>query len=182
MDLSWISIIWSMAMSASLTLAAIHLVVWLQGRTAGHHLLFFFAATAVAAMACCELWMMRAETPGQYANAIRWLHVPAFIIVVALTGFVLLYLRAGRRPLAWALCLLRALSLVVNFLVGQNLNYLEITDLRSVAFLGELVAVSRGHTKPVDADGPDKLATSSQVSYWTPRSACGDAVTGDSPW
>ncbi len=48
------------------------------------------------------------------------------VVILSLTGFVSLYLRAGRRWLAWAICALRTFSLALNFLVGQNLNYLEI--------------------------------------------------------
>src|SRR5271166_5248144 len=45
------------------------------------------------ALAGCEYWMMRAQTPAEYATALRWLHVPIFVTTV---GFVLVQLRAGR--------------------------------------------------------------------------------------
>jgi hypothetical protein len=48
------------------------------------------------ALAGCELWMMQAETPAQFATALRRLQVPVWMIIMALIGFVLVNLRAGR--------------------------------------------------------------------------------------
>jgi two-component system sensor kinase FixL len=76
--MSWVTIIWSMVASACLTLALLPLLVWYRKRTAWANLLFSLTAVATAAMAFCELWMMRAETPGQFGTALRWLHVPAW--------------------------------------------------------------------------------------------------------
>ncbi len=63
--------------------------------------------------------MMLAETPGQFGTALRWIHVAAFVVIVSLIGFVLLYMRAGRLWLAWTVCALRAFSLL-NFLTGPE--------------------------------------------------------------
>jgi two-component system, LuxR family, sensor kinase FixL len=149
MSLNWVLIVWSTAASASLTLAAIHFLVWFKSRTAWANLLFSLAATAVVVVACCELWMMRAETPAEIGAAVRWGQVAVWVVLLSLTGFVMLYLRAGRRWLAWTFCGLRTFSLALNFLVGQNLNYLEITGLRHIRFLGESVAVARGVANPL---------------------------------
>ena len=148
--MSWasIQIVWPMAASASLTLAAMHFAVWLKDRTAWAYLLFFLTATAAAAMAFFELSMMRAETPEQFSTALRWGHVPLWVLIVTLTGFVLLYLRAGRPWLAWSVCALRTFALLLNFVAGPNLNYREITGLRHVPFFGESVAIAEGAANP----------------------------------
>jgi len=146
--MSWVTIIWSMVASACLTLAAIYFLVWCQKRTARAYLLFFMTSAATAAYAGCELWLMRAETPAQFAAVLRWGHVPMWVIILSLVGFVRFHLRAGRPWLAWTVCALRTLALLLNFLVGQNLNYLEVTALRSVAFLGESVSVAVGVSNP----------------------------------
>jgi PAS domain S-box-containing protein len=137
-----------MVASACLTLAAVNLLVWCKKRAAWANLLFSLTAVGTAGMAYCELWMMQAETPGQFGTALRWLHVPAWALLVALVGFVRLYLRAGRSWLAWSFVGLRTLSLLLDFLVGQNLNYLEITRLRHIPFLGESVSVAKGVANP----------------------------------
>ena len=146
--MSWVTVIWSMTASACLTLAAVNLLVWWKKRTEWANLLFSLTAVGTAGMAFCELWMMRAETPGQFGTALRWLHVPAWALLVALVGFVRLYLRAGRPWLAWSFAGLRTLSLLLDFLVGQNLNYLEITRLRHIPFFGESVSVAVGVANP----------------------------------
>lgn len=137
-----------MVASACLTLAAMQFLVWFKKRTAWGNLLFSTMAVATAAGAFSELWMMRAETPGQFATALRWHHVPVWLGIVSIVGFVQLHLRAGRPWLAWSACVLRTISLLLNFLMEQNLNYREIIGLRQVPFLGESVSVAEGVTNP----------------------------------
>ena len=105
-------------------------------------------AAATALVAVCELWLMRAETTGDFGVALRWLHLPVWVVIVSLVGFVRLYLRAGRPWLAWVVCGTRTLSLVLNFALTPNLNYREITGLRPIRFLGESVSVADGVPSP----------------------------------
>jgi len=146
--MSWITVIWSMVAAACLTLAAMHLLVWFKKRTAWANLLFSVTAAAAAAVAFCELSMMRAETPEQFGTMLRWFHVPVWAIIVALVVFVRLHLRAGRSWLAWTICTLRTFSLLLNFVVGQDLNYREVTGLRHIPFFGESVVVAEGASNP----------------------------------
>jgi two-component system, LuxR family, sensor kinase FixL len=148
MSLNWVLIVWSMAASASLMLAGIHLLVWCRNRTAWANLLFALMAMAVVPLAVCEVWMMRAVTPAEFGTALRWLQVAAWVATLSMTGFVLLYLRAGRPWLAATICALRTFSLLANFLTGQNINFRAITALPQVRFLGESVAVPHGATNP----------------------------------
>jgi len=146
--MNWVTIIWSMVASACLVLAAMYLLVWAMKRSAWTNLLFALTAIATAALAYCELSMMWAQTPGQFSTALRWLHVPSWVLLLSLVGFVRLQLRAGRLWLAWSLIGLRTLSLLLDFLVGQNLNYREITRLRRIPFFGESVSVAEGVSNP----------------------------------
>src|SRR6058998_4258380 len=146
--MSWVTVIWSIGSGACLTLALMHFVVWWKDRTARANLIFAVMATAVAVLAALELAMMRAETPGQFGIAVRWLHVPAWVIVASLVGFVRLYLKAGRRWLAWTVVAMRTLSLILNFIFSPNINYREITALRHIPFLGESVSVAKGVPNP----------------------------------
>ncbi len=146
--MSWITVIWSMIASACLTLAVIYFLVWYSNRTRWAHLLFSVTAASTTVFAFCELWLMRAETPGELATAIRWGHVPLFVWLVSITWFVRVYLGTGRSWLAWTICGLRAFALLINFLVGQNLNYREVSSLRHSQFLGESVTVFAGVPNP----------------------------------
>ena len=148
LQMSLITIIWSMIASASLTLAGIQLLVWGRNRKAWANLLFCLTAVPTAAFAFCELRMMRAETPAEFATTLKWAHVPVWLLVVSLVWFVRLFLNAGRPWLAWTVCGLRTSALLLNFCVGQNLNYREITRLRHIPFLGESVAVAEGVHNP----------------------------------
>ena len=71
------------------------------------------------------------------------------MIVLSLVGFVRFHLRAGRLWLGWSVVALRTLSLLLNSLVGQNLNYREVTALRHVPFLGDSVAIGVGVSNPL---------------------------------
>jgi two-component system, LuxR family, sensor kinase FixL len=146
--MSSVTIIWAMIASACLTLALVHVLVWWRRRAAWANLLFALTAMATALFAGCELWLMRAETPGAFGMLMRWAHVPAWALIVSLVGFVRLYLRAGRLWLAWTVCAVRTLSLILNFVCTPNLNYREITALRHVPFLGETVVVAEGVPNP----------------------------------
>jgi two-component system, LuxR family, sensor kinase FixL len=148
MQISLITVIWSMIASACLTLAVIHLLVWCKNRKAWTNLLFSLTAVSTAAFAFSELRMMRAGTPAEFATALKWAHVQVWLVVVSLVWFVRLLFKAGRPWLAWTVCSLRTSALLLNFLVGQNLNYREITRLRHVPFLGESVSVAEGVPNP----------------------------------
>lgn len=142
--MNWVTIIWSMTASACLTLALMNFFIWCRQRDAWANLLFALMAVGTAALAGFELAMMRATTTATFGLALRWLHVPAWVIVVSLVGFVRLYLNAGRGWLLWSICGLHSFSLVLNFVLGQSLNYWQISELQPIPFLGESVSVAEG--------------------------------------
>ena len=151
--MSLVTVIWSMVAAACLTLAAIHFPVWWRNRGAQTTLAFALAAVSTAALAFCELVMLKAATPREYATAVRWAHVPIALLLVALAGFAFHYLDAGRRWLAATAIGMRLVSLVLNFATGQNLNWLEVRELRPITFLGDAIVVPVGVTNPWMAVG-----------------------------
>ena len=169
--MSWVTIVWSMVASACLTLAAMHLLVWARRRSAWAHLLFALSAAGVAAYAGCELWMMRAETPGEFGVALRWAHVPVWVIVVSLVAFARLYLRAGRLWLAWAAFGVRTLALLLNFGPAPNLNYREISALRHLPVSRGDRLLGRGRAQSLEAGRSTELAVPPAVRHG--RLACG---------
>jgi two-component system sensor kinase FixL len=146
--MSWVTIIWSMIASACLMLAAMHLLIWYKKRTAWASLIFAVMAVMTATLAGLELWGMRAETAQEYGVILRWAHVPYWVLIISLVVFIRVYLRAGRPWLAWTVCAMRTFALLLNFLVGQNLNYREVTGLRHVLYFGESVSVGEGVANP----------------------------------
>ncbi len=147
--MTWITIVWSMNAAACLTLAGIYLLVWCKQREGWAHLLFTFTAVAAAAIAAFELAMMHAETVGRYEALIRWIHVPVWVLIVSVVSFVRLYLRAGRPWLAWSICGLRTLVLILDFIFTPNLNFRHITSLRQFPWGGgEIISVPIGVANP----------------------------------
>lgn len=146
--MSWITVVWSMIAAACLTLAFIQLSVWARERTRLPHLIFALLALAVVGMTALEVRMMHAQTIEEFAKAQRWLHVPIFAAVLAMVWFVRVFLGTGRLWLAYTVCALRLLALIVNFSSGVNLNYREITGLRQIELWGESIAVADGVFNP----------------------------------
>ena len=136
-----ITVLWSMAAGAALTLAVVHLLVWAFDRTARANLMFSIIALAVAGMAPTELGMMHAASPEEYGFWVRWFHVPLFFAIVGMVLFVRLHLGTGRVWLAWMVIGMRSVVLVGNFLLPQpNFTWREIHSLHQVPFLGEKVS------------------------------------------
>src|ERR1700746_3314232 len=125
--MSVITVIWSLGAGACLTLAFLQFIVWWKDRTAYANLVFSFGAVAVAVFAALEFALMRAETPAQFGIIARWIHVPAWVLIVSIVAFVRLYLNAGRRWLAWAVVAIRTLALILNFVLSPNIHSRELT-------------------------------------------------------
>src|SRR5215510_9430395 len=146
--MSWVTIIWWMSAGACLTLAFLQFIVWWKDRAACANLVFAVGAVAVAIFAALELALMRTDTAAQFDTIARWIHVPAWVLIVSIVVFVRLYLNAGRRWLAWTIVAVRTLALILNFVLSPNINYRKITTLRHVPFLGESVSVPVGVPNP----------------------------------
>src|SRR5262245_449731 len=105
--MNMIPILWSMSASAVLTLALIHLIVWLNDRRAYANLAFVGLALSVSGLALCELLMFSADTAEQFGSRLRWTHLPVSAAVASIVAFVHLYFGTGRRWLGSAVLLLQ---------------------------------------------------------------------------
>ena len=147
--MSWLTVIWSMAAAACLTLASMHGLIWFKQRSALHHLLFSLAAIGVAGVSGGELAMLRSQTPEQFALALRYVHIPMFIVIVSLVAFVRVYFGTGRTWLMGAIWALRALILIINFVTWPNFNFRAISSLSFVRiFRDETAAIGVGVPSP----------------------------------
>ena len=146
--MSWIIPIWSIAAGVCLCLAALHFLVWLRSRASLVNLIFSLAAMAGCAIALQEMVLMHAQTPAEYGEVLRWMHVSVAVIIIAIVWIVRLHLRAGRVWLAWLVSGLRIVVLLANLLTSPNATFREITDLRFVPWLGEVVSIPVGEPSP----------------------------------
>jgi len=144
-----------MIASAILTLALLHLFIWFNQRRQWAHLFFSIAAIAVAVIAGMEFMGMRAASIEQMSTLLRWCHLPFLVIWVAIAFFVRFHFGTGRLWLAWTVCGLRTLALILSFSTGQNLFFREITRLKHVAiFSGETISIPQGVLNPWYVIGP----------------------------
>ena len=146
--MSWITVVWSMNAAACLTLAGFYCLVWYKQRENWVYLLFSSSAVAAAAIAAFELAMMHAQTVGRYEALVRWVHVPTWVLIISFVIFVRLYLHAGRPWLAWSICGLRTLVLILNFIFTPSINFRQITSLRQFSWGGEIISVPIGVANP----------------------------------
>jgi len=152
--MSWVTLLWSMDAALCFTLAGIYLLVGLRQRAERKHLLFSCSALAAGAIALFELALMRAETTAEFGALLRWVQLPIWILVVSIVWFVRIYLRAGRPWLAWSVCGLRTLTLILNFIFTPNINFREITGVRHLHWWGgEIVSFPAGVANPWTATG-----------------------------
>lgn len=146
--MSWVTVIWSMVVAVCLTMAVPHLVICLRQRCNWVNSLFAMAAIAVAGIAVGEFAMMRAETPAQIGRLQQLTHLPIFVLLVALVGFVRSYFKTGRDWLGYAAIATRLVSLIINFAYPPNINFREVTGIRHLPFLGEMVSMPIGVANP----------------------------------
>jgi signal transduction histidine kinase len=147
--MSWITILCAMIAASCLTVAAVHLFVWLRSRDAWMNLLLANCAVSAAAVVAFDVALMHAETPTQFAVMLRWLHVPLAWALISTMFFARAYLEAGRNWLLWLTVAMRLVVLALNFAVPVNLNFREITAIQSVTVLGESVTVPVGRPNPL---------------------------------
>lgn len=145
--MNWVVVVWSMASAICATLAAINAAVWFRNRSVANGL-FAVLALSTAALSLFELALMLSTTATEYSQVLRWAHVPIFALTLAIVLFARVYLRAGRPWLAWTACGLRGLTLIVNFLAAENVNFLHISSLGHVSFLGVQAAYPQGERNP----------------------------------
>lgn len=153
--MSWITILWSMLASMSLTFALLHLFVWAKGIQRWANLSFAVAAVAAAVITGMELMAMRATSVEQMAILLRWAHLPLLVLWVAILYFVRFYFDTGRAWLAWTAAGLRVLALILSLTTGQNLFFDEITGLKHIViFGGETISIPQGTLNPWYVVGP----------------------------
>jgi signal transduction histidine kinase len=136
-----VTILWSSVAGAALTMAGAHGALWILDRRRLASLAFSVVALAVAGLSIAELGMMHSTSAAEYGVWVRWFHLPNFFAIVGLVAFVHLEFGTGRPWLAGLIVALRAVLLALNFVLDPNVTWREISSLRTMAFLGEPVAV-----------------------------------------
>ena len=146
--MNWITIICSMIAASCLTVAGIHLLVWLRSRRAWTNLLLANCGLSAAVIVGCNIALMHADSATQSAALLRWMYVPLTWGLISLMLFVRQYLDAGRTWLMWSVIGVRAIALVVNFAMPVGVILRDVTTIQSVSILGERVMIPVGPANP----------------------------------
>ncbi len=139
--MSLVTFLWSLNAALALMFAAVCAMVWRVDRRDIAKLVFCVIALATAAATPFELGMMQANTAAELGEMLRWYHLPIFFTLIGQMLFVRFYLGTGRLWLLWTIIPIRVFVLVANFSVQPNFNFLEISSLQQIMFLGEGVSV-----------------------------------------
>jgi signal transduction histidine kinase len=146
--MNWITVICSMIAASCLTVAGIHLLVWLRSRRAWTNLLLANCALSAAVIVGCNIALMHASSVAHSAALLRWMYVPLTWGVISLMLFVRQYLNAGRTWLVWCVLAVRAIALVLNFAMPVGVILRDVTTIQTVSILGERVTIPVGPTNP----------------------------------
>ena len=143
--MGFFSIAYISFITLALTLLVIHFRVWLSRRADLDNLMFSLAALGAALLAVSELFFLKTYSLEKYNLLIRLVHIPLFILIVSITWFVRFNFKTGRVWLAYTITALWALGLILNFIIGDNLTFVELEGLRQIeTFSGEIVNIPFG--------------------------------------
>jgi two-component system, LuxR family, sensor kinase FixL len=148
-SLSWITAIWSMVASVCLTLAFIHLYIWVRDPGRYAYLLFSASALGAALTGLFELLTLQARSVAQYEWAMYWGQIPEAALAVSMVWFIRVYFQAGRRWILIAITALWTLLLLLNYSSQHTIEFRKITGFyKGVTFWGERFAQAAGESNP----------------------------------
>jgi PAS domain S-box-containing protein len=148
--LNLVTILWTFAFTACLTIGLIYLFVWIRLRKSKENLLFSLSAIGAAVTGFFELLAINSNDISTYVVALKYQTFGVFIMLVCLVWFMLFYFETGRKWLAWLFTLIWIFSLGVNFIAPYSLVYSEVIRLEKLPLpWGELYTTAIGIDHPL---------------------------------
>lgn len=148
--MSIITILWSTAAAACLTIGVINLFIWFRLKQSKANLLFSFAALGASAVAYTELIGLTAQNIPAYALALKFQTLGVFVMLVSLVWFIYVYFGTGKKWLVLLITFLWCISIVLNFVAPYSIVYSEITGLKQLSMpWGELYIIAIGADHPL---------------------------------
>lgn len=146
--MNWMQLTWPMLASASLIVAIAHVVIWIARPPQKAHLALSLAAVSVAALALLELAAYRTVVPAELATYLRWMHLAIAVMVLSLLYVLHHWFGYGSTRIVVAAAATRLVALALNFMVGDNLNYLAVTEVGRSVWMGVPISHPIGETNP----------------------------------
>ncbi|MBT8382770.1 MAG: sigma 54-interacting transcriptional regulator [Ignavibacteriaceae bacterium] len=148
--MSILTILWTFAFTACLTIGLIYLFVWFRLRKSKENLLFSLAAIGAAIVGFFELLALNAIDIPSYVIALKYQTLGIFIMLVALIWFVLFYFGTGRKWIVWLFTFIWMFSIIVNFISPNGVVYSEIMELNRLSLpWGEQYTTAKGIDNPL---------------------------------
>ena len=131
--MSVLTIAWSMAAAASITLGLMHFFIFLWKRNAVANLLFSIIALGGAGAILTELFLLKEQDVQQYINTIKISHTFISVMLISLVWLVYVYFKTGRRWLAIAITGIWSISVAINLFSPYSIIFSELPVLNSIA-------------------------------------------------
>jgi signal transduction histidine kinase len=135
--------VWTMVGAASVTLAAVHAVVWVLDRRQRYHLVFCIVGVSAALLARTEYGMAQSASVDDYRYWLRWFYVASCVSTIGLVLFIHLYFGTARAWLGWTVAILRTLVTIGN-VAGPATASWRPTSVDQATWLGQSVSSSSG--------------------------------------
>lgn len=143
--MSIITILWSFASAACLTLALQHLLIWFKNKKLDANLFLTMAAAGAAGNALLELYALKADSIDEIIFAFSYAHIMVFLIIVSLTWFIFVYFKSANKVLAVIITLLWSLVIIINAFSEFSVVYTNISGINySETYWGESYALAAG--------------------------------------
>jgi len=149
--MNYVEIAQYMAFAVFLTIAVIHLLVWLRAHREITHLLFAITAACAGVNAIAEARMYRADSVDVMSYALRWYVATSGCWAIAAVCFIASYAPAGRIGKYVATLIVAAFvtAMVVNGFSPASFLYTELTGLREITLpWGERIWLAIGEDNP----------------------------------
>jgi PAS domain S-box-containing protein len=148
--LSILTILWSTAAAACLTIGAINLFIWFRLKHSKANLFFSLAALGASAVAYAELLTLHAQEIPVYVSAIKFQTLGVFVMLVALVWFIYFYFGTGKKWLALLITFFWSFSIILSLISPYSIVYSEITGLKQLSLpWGELYTIAIGIDHPL---------------------------------
>jgi PAS domain S-box-containing protein len=148
-EVSPLTIAWSMGAAASLMLAIMLAVLWLMERRNTVYVVATLMALGATFNAICELFMMFSTDIPTYALLLKLDNLAIFVMAVSLVWFVHLYFRTGLLWMVVTITAMWSVSIVINFAQPFSIVFSEITELVPVeTYWGETFSIAKGQNSP----------------------------------
>lgn len=133
--LNWMHLVWLTLICTAVLLGCFHALLWGRQREQTEHALIAAISFLVGVCGVFEMRAFLAQSPAEYAAALRGAHTMAQLLALIIIAYVDLIV-PGRRWLGLLTAAMRLPVIVANHFTGVSLTFLAIDELRTVTLFG----------------------------------------------